>query len=370
MAVPLPTEIQTNLDLYNLNESLRAQRSEIDTAVSKIASGAYSAKNIFSELIDKLEETLRTIITLSEKVIVPEADFADFENNLTTLDEYASFDMLKYYNGIRKLLNFSNGFRVALLSLQDVPTQPVTPVLESSGDVLDTLETDEFIEQGFASPVFDKVPDFYYYTIHDGETLQKIANKVFDGDTNRWPEIAQINQLSDNDLIDSDLTGLVIKIPTEPGEGLFQNLNNLVYEPFFDGASEEQIEKFTYGSDLKINSKKFEISAIGDLRRIQGIACFIQNIQSRFDARKGTLNPSAQEWGLDPLDDFGNVPPVIALDRQLGDMEAQTLEDGRTVSASALRRSVEKIGDRINVDMEIFLIGGRNLIQNFNTSIG
>ncbi len=370
MAAPLPTEVQTNLDLYSLNESIRTQRSELDTAVSNLASGAYSAKNIFSELITRFEKTLNTAITLSEKVIVPEADFQDFEDGLTTLDQYASFDMLKYYNGLRKLLNFSNGFHVALLSLQDAPTLPITPVQEASGNVLDSLDTDEFIEQGATNPVHDAVPDFYYYTVHDGDTLQKIANIVFDGDTNRWPEIAQLNQLSDNDLIDLDLTGKVIKIPTVPGEGVSQSENNLVYEPFFDGTNEESIQQFTYGRDLKILDKHFEISATGDLKRVKGVACFIQNIQSRFGARKGTLNPSAENWGLDPIEDYSLVPQVIALDRLMSDMEAQTLEDGRTVSASALRRTIIKQGDRLDVNMEIFLIGGRSILQNFSTSVG
>lgn len=371
MALPLPTEVQNNIDLFNLNESIRKQRADMATAVSNLASGAFSAKSIFSALLEKFETTLRILITLMEKVLVPEESFQDFIDSNVTLDEFASFEMLKYYNGVHKLLFFTAGYHVALLQLQDAPTKPVTPVIQSAGDTFDTLDTKEFIEQGAENPVFDDVTEFFYYTIVDEDTLQIIANKVFDGDTNRWSEIAQLNSLLDNDLIDNSLTGTIIKIPASEQEGnISQSENNLVYEPFFDGVSEENIQRFTYGRDLKVNNKHFEISSIGDLRRVEGTACFVQNIQSRFNGKKGTLTPSQPYWGLDRLEDYGNIPVVIAIDRLLTDMEAQALDDGRTVSASAIRKSLVKSGDRFDISMEIFLIGGRSITENFSTSIG
>lgn len=369
MSLALPTEVQTNIELYNLNEHLKFQRGQLNFVVAKLATGVYSAKSMFSDLIDEMDVTLNSIIILSEKVMVPEANFQDFLDGLTTLDVYGSFDMLYYYNGVRKLSNYLNGIRIALIQLQDVPTKPVVPTGDVSGDFLETLSSTEFIEQGFDSPVYDDTNDFYYYTISDGDTLQTIANKVFDGDTNRWPEIAELNQISDNDLIDGDLTGETIKIPSDISSGVAQNENNLVYEAFFDGTNQELIEQFTYGQDLKLTEKHFEISATGDLRRISGIACYVQNIQSRFHGKKGTLNPSAEDWGIDDIKDDGNIPPVIALDRMLIDMEGQTEDDGRTLSASALRRTINKTGDRLDVNMEILLIGGRSITENFNTSL-
>lgn len=369
MSAILPTEIQSNIDLYNLNESIKQKRARLDTAVSQLASGAYSAKKIFSKILEELETVINETIVQVEKVIVPEEDFQDFKDSNKTLDEFASFDMLKYYNGLHKLLFFLPGFHVALLELQDTPTKPGTPAFQSAGDTLDLLDTDEFDAQGSINPVFDDNPDFFYYTIVDSDTLQIIANKVFDGDTNRWPEIAQLNGLSDNDLIDGSLTGEIIKIPTNQDDNRSQSENNLVFEPFFDGTDQAAIDRFTYGRDLKINEKHFEISGTGDLRRVEGTDCYIQNIQSRFNGKKGTLSPSQEYWGIDNIEDYANVPPVIAIDRLLTDMEAQALDDGRTVSASALRRSLVKTGDRFDVSMEIVLIGGKSITENFSTSV-
>jgi hypothetical protein len=366
MAKALPTEIQSDLTLYNLNESIRKQRADLDTAISKIASGTYSGKTIISEALNRLEDSIKTLIELVEKVIIPEESFQDFLDANITLDEFASFDMLDYYNGLQKLLLYLNGFHVALLSLQDAPTKPIAPTQEIDGNILDVLNSNEFLEQGFRNPVFDNTPEYTYYTVVDGDTLQTIANKVFDGDTYRWPELAEANELSDNSLIDQDLVGLVIKVPVAQEVNASQIENNLVYEAFFSGTDQKSIDRFTYGSDLKIVNKHFEISGIGDLRRTEGIPLIVQNLQSRFNARKGSLNPLEQNWGVNKIEDNANVPSIIALDRLLSDMEAQAVEDGRVLYASALRRTTIKKGDRFDVKMEINLIGGKSFTETFS----
>ncbi len=362
----LPLEIQNDTSLFGLNETLKNLRGDFGQAVSKMESGSFSIKKTFEGLIDEMNDTIDAITSRVEVAVIPEADFTDFENGDATLDEFGSLDIISYYNELKKLRLSLYGVTVALLSLQDSPTKPVTPSFVSESGVLDVLDTREFLEQGAENPVFEAQQSFKYYTIVQGDTLQKIASEIYDGDYHRWPEIAQANQLNDSDLLDDNLVGQVLKIPVDAATANRVSSGNLVFETFFDGVTQDAIDQFIYGRDFDLFNGQFQISGTSDLKRMSGITCVVKNLEYRFGNTKGALNPINPTWGLLALDESGDVPFVIMLDRFLSDMEAQATEDPRVLNAAILRKNLRIIGDRMDIEMQIDLLGGRNISENFN----
>lgn len=361
----LPFEIQNDLDLFSRNEELRSLRSSLITSVSKMDSGTFSIKKEFSSVVNDMVTVIDVILKRVVVTVIPKDDYSDFESGLLTLDTFASFDLMKYYNDLQKLKFYLNGITVALQSLQDITPVPLTPSSISDTGVLASLNSKEFIEQGSDSPVFETIQDYKYYTIIQGDTLQKIAIKVYAGEINKWVDIAHANNLSDNDLLDNDLVGQIIKIPIINSAKSISTFN-LVYETFFDGITASAIEQFTYGRDIKVVNGKFQISGSGDLQRISGIKSVVQNIQDRFNNTKGSLNSLNTNWGILPLNDTKKVPFAIHLDRLLTDMERQAMLDPRVVSATVKRNKLVLSGDRLDIEMDIILIGGKSIKEIFN----
>lgn len=366
MAVLLPQEIQNDFDLFAQNERLKQLRADFNEAVSKMETGSYSVKQAFAGLVDQINSLLDTLTSAVETTVIPKDSFQDFLDGVVTLDEFGSFDIIEYYNGLKKLRFMYYGATVALQQLQDVPVKPVSPAITAQTGVLDSLDSNEFIEQGSDNPVFEAQQSFKYYVIVAGDTLQTIASKVFDGDINRWPEIAQANSISDSDLLDNNLVGQTLKIPTEAAASNNLQSNNLVFELYFLGTTQKEIDRFNYGRDLDLFEKKLQISGTGDLKRNEGLTCLVDNLQARFDNSKGALNPLNPTWGLDSPGDASDIPFVIILDRLLSNMESQATDDPRVVSAAVLRKQIEVDGDVIRVPMDITLIGNRDLDTTFD----
>lgn len=362
----LPQEIHNDQVLFAQNEELRSLRAELTTATSQMESGSYSIKKVFAGLIESINRVIDSMTAAIEVAVVPEDEFQNFLDGLTTLDEYGSFDIIAYYNGLKKMRLVFYGATVALSQLQDVPVKPITPSVVQENGILDSLDTKEFLEQGAENPVFEAQQSYQYYVIVDGDTLQTIASKVYDGDINRWPEIAQANSLRDSDLLDNVMAGETIKIPVDAAGAANIRSNNLVYETFFDGLSQVKLDNFNYGRDIYLFEKRFQVSSTGDLKRAEGTKCLVQNVQARFDNTVGALNPLNPTWGLQPSGDTASVPFVIMLDRTLTDMESQASEDPRVLNAAAQRKKIRIEGDAVFIDIEMDLIGGKNFETTFD----
>lgn len=360
MAVELPQEIQLDLDLFTLNDQLRTKRSDFALAVSRMESQAYSIKKQFRNLVDDMISIIDQIISKVETAVIPKADFTGFEAGTVTLDEHGSFDILNYYGEINKLKLSLYGINVALLQIDDTNAIPLTPALSINANegTLDTLDENEFIEQGYENPVTELTQNFNYYTIMQNDTLHSIAAKVYSGDSSRWVEISRANNLRDSDLVGNQRLGETIKIPRGTGgNNLFDN--NLVYEKTFDNNSQKSIDRFNYGRDITLVEGKIQVDSENDLKWVEGINGVVENIKDRFDNTKTALNPLNPSWGLEPLGNFGNIPFPILLDRVLINMEAQAAEDGRVVSATIDRAKLDLKRDRLDVEMEILLIGSQ-----------
>jgi hypothetical protein len=361
----IPGEVQTDLNLYTLNNQLLGLRTNFAEAVSKLESKTYSIKKTFRTLYDNLMETLDRLIDGVEIAIVPMERFTDFENNLVTLDEFGSFEILEYYNGLQKLKLGYQGIYVAILRIQDIKEVPMTPANNQDSGILDSLNTEEFIEQGYANPVFELDKHKTYYTIIEGDTLQSIATKVYDGDMSRWPDIARENKINDGDLLGNAMLGETILIPMGPASQS-SIANNLVYETAFEGTNQKQIDRYTYGRDIDLFKKRMQVDSTNDIKVVEGIPGVIQNIKDRFDNSRGSLNPLHPDWGISPPSNDGAIPFHVSVDRLLEEMEAQCVSDNRVLDAVALRRSVKLIRDYLQVEMEIQLIGGQVEKDNFN----
>ena len=161
------------------------------------------------------------------------------------------------------------------------------------------------------------------------------------------------------------MIGTILKIPQGSVALSLISDRNLVYEETFVGTSQKAVDRFTYGRDLKLRDGKLIVDASGDLAVVEGVTGVINNVADRFKNRIGSLNPANPAWGMDKPANNGDVPFGIALDRQLTNMENQTTRDGRIIGATVDRSTVQVSGDRVDVDMEIFLIGGTTEKETF-----
>lgn len=362
MAVSLPFEIQNDSVLYAKNEELKGIRAELISLNSKIESGTFSGKSLIENIYTRLNDTIDYILKQIEIIIIPQGQRTNFSNGLVSLDEYGSFDIIKYYNELYRLKWVYYTLKVAIMQMNTTNTVSNNPAQTISSGVLNQLNDNEFLVQGSTNPVYDQEVTYKYYTIISGDTLPDISKKMYNGDPMKWPLISSANNLYDSDLLDNNLAGRVIKIPIISQSNNKTINDNIVYELSFSGTSQKSIEQFLYGQDIYLNNKKMEVSNTNDIRRVKGMQCVVQNIQSRFYNTKGSLNPLNVSWGVQSLDKDSNIPPVISLDRLLTDMESQAMADPRVVYASILRNKLRLNGDAIVVEMEIQLIGNEDLL--------
>jgi len=360
MAVNLPLEIQNDNVLFAKNEELRMLRANLITINSQIESGTYSGKSIIENIYSQLLDTINFLLKQIEVIVVPEENRTDFTNGIVTLDDFGSFDILKYYNELQRLKWIYYSLAVMIQQMNETNTVSNNPALAQSDNILNQLNDNEFLVQGAENPVYDQEVTYKYDTIVQGDTLPTIAARNYDGDISQWPKISSANNITDSDLLDSDLVGVIIRIPVITQLNSQSIDDNLVYETKVTTITQASIDQYLYGRDILLVNKKMQISSSNDIKRVKGTACVVQNIQSRFLNSKGSLNPLTPDWGLDSLDRDSNIPPIISLDRLLTDMEYQAMADPRVVNASILRNTLKLNGDAFTVEMEIQLIGNRD----------
>lgn len=364
----IPQELQNDFDLFQRNEELKYLRGKMAEAVSMMETGMYSIKKLFGYLITRMNAVIDELTELVETAVVPKERFEEFKNAQVTLDEFASYDTLQYYSDLKKLRFLNYGIIVALMRLQDTPARPLASsyaALSEKG-VLDTLDDREFIEQGATSPVFEMEQNYIYYTIQEGDTLASIAVRMYDGDASRWIDIARANGITDNDLLDDSMIGRVLKIPVSVGVSASQLVNNMVFEVYYGGASAKSIERYLYGRDIFMQDGKMLPSSMGDLLRMEGITCVLNNLQSRITTIKGALNPLNPDFGVEVPTENNDIPYAVAADRLLTDVEGQIQSDSRVSNAKVLRRSLKVDGDAIYIDVDVELIGGESVVSNFS----
>lgn len=352
----IPIALQQFPAITQRNAALAGMRSEFAEAVSKIQSGAFEVKRAMADLYAEMTGEIEVLRKLIEAAVVPADAAADFEAGVYALSDFADFDTMAYYNGLKKLEFTIHGVRVALLSLQDKKTAPVSRKNMSDG-VLVSLDSDEFENQGFENPVTENVVEYQYYVVLQGDTLQSIAQKTM-GDANLWTEISSINDLRFDDFLDGSAVGQIIKIPVVESIILQRGNRNLVYEAVFDGLDKKKLEIFYHGRDCLVEDGRFAISPNGDIRLIRGVDNTVAAVSRRLDMVKGGLNPLHPEYGVAKMAETNDRPYIVALDRFISDLEGQAGADPRVTSAEIQRKKIKVDGDAVFCKIDISLPAG------------
>ena len=310
-------------------------------------------------LVDQLMlDTIDDMVTRIENSIIPKGDKTDFDNGDATLGDFGSFEELAAYNSLLRQRFPILGITAALVTSPEKKAIPIKPPdVTLGGNVLDVLNNEEFVDQGYENPVTELTQKYVYYDIKQNDTLASIA-VTFYGDYRQWTRIAQANQLAENDLMDGDLIGELIKIPVDQGASLTRANDNFVFESDFDPSSPESIEAFLYGSDIDTRNGIFEADGYGDIRKLSGIDNAIRNLQTRLDTIKGGLNPIQTGFGVSLIGSDTETPWVVSLERVLKDIETQSQADPRVIAASIDRNTVRLEGEAITAEITIKLLGG------------
>ncbi len=304
-----------------------------------------------------IKDTIDSMMTAILSNAVPADRRADFDAGTVSLTDVTSFEVIEYYNGLAKLrlLNFG------IIAAQKIDPDAIEAPIQDeaylpTGSAVSVIHDDDFSDQGFEKPVTNVHYSYKYYSITQGDTLRSIALKFY-GDPGLWHRIAAVNDISENDLIDNDRAGTMIRIPVLAEEGLKRGDDNLVYETNYDPASTPSIQQYLYGTDIALRDKKIQIDGQGDLALVKGLDCIIANITDRMNGKKGSLIPHP-EWGLAPLSGFSGIPYVVRVEQFCQDLEQQAMLDPRVSTASVDRKTLSVIGDAIWVTLTIELIGG------------
>lgn len=286
--------------------------------------------------------------------------------NITLLDLGMSFDMMNYYSEIQKLKLANYGLSAAI---DTIPPQSTIPLHSGYSDIsssyLDSVNSDEFADQGFEMPVQTIEGRYEYHTVLGGETLKSIAVKRY-GDVSRWTDIARANGITESDLIDDEsFVGTIIKIPVE-GDGYSgQNADNMVFERYKSDSTTD-VMKYLLGQDFdNVNGGHMIVDESGDLKVASPVDSAINNIKDRIQSRKGSLNPLHPGWGIRSLGEFSEVPFFIGVEKLLMDVDSQIQEDPRVESGYVMRETVKFKGDAIWFRVVINLIDG----SSFNEQI-
>ena len=309
-------------------------------------------------MIDQLiDAQLDELIRVTEGMMVPDQIRDEFNAGTKSLVGIVDFDMIAYYNGLQKLKLSNYGIKAAVVSSPEKKEVSLQyTALESAGVTLDVLDDEEFADQGFKKPVIEQSFTFRYHTIVQGETLKRIASKYY-GEWTKYTLISQANGLTENDLIDNDMVGQVIKIPITAEDGLLRADDNLVFVGKYDASDPQSVQEYLYGADISLRNKRFEVDSSGDLKRVVGIACVIANLQDRMSARKGSLNVLHPDWGVNSIKSSKNLPFVVAVDHIFKDREQQAMDDPRVQTAYVNRKTISQKGDAISGEMTIEMLG-------------
>ena len=343
-------EVSSVTDLYEAATAVNQDITNIIEENTKIQSGKTTPftemPTFLSRIIASATEALSSFLT----VFIPTANLTDFENGDLTLDDFVSIDLLNFYNAQQKVITFANGMNGIIDS---IPRENEIRYYANADDYV--LTTEQFDEIDTQVIVNDST--YIYYVVKQGDTLRRIAQKVYN-DSEKYTKIVQANNISNNDIIDEALIGAILKIPIEISS-LTRSQDNLVYEGTIDPSD---VNIFLHGQDIFLQDNRMLISNTGDIRVVSGIDSTLQNLESRLTGTKGGLNTFVPDWGLIAPDE-GNAPFLVKVDRYLTDVQNQLLSDPRVESVKLKLDTLIIDGEVISISAEIDLIGTETKLE-------
>lgn len=305
-----------------------------------------SGEKIALDSLPLYSKTLRTYL------IQGKADFKDnflsreqrdeYDLGNLTLDEIIEMELVNFYNVLQKI-------EVANESLSGV--LKVAPSFEPIR-YAENADAYTLTEAQFDSEDERRVENnatFYYYTVMEGDNSKIIARRELN-DPEKFLNILEINNITENDFFDNTLIGKQIKIPIL-SESISGGDNNLVYE-----YNPEDIQAFLYGKDLATGIHNgILLSGSGDIAEIQGSDNVITQIENRVSNRKGSLNVFSPGWGVLAPDD-GNVPLLVKIERYLNSVIEQVRSDPRVETAQMDLTRLDYTGEKLSVPVKIKLV--------------
>jgi LysM repeat protein len=356
----LPISFRQNQSILTLSKRLQNLRSAFALAISEIQANIKTVQIALGTLPSDLINTIKILTKEIETSFIPVEEFPDFELGLVSLSDFVPDDVLRFYNGIRQLeLAYSQLVALQIVN-QKLPVKNANPGNVESDVYFKTLSDREFGGVGgYANPTIEIEQNYSYYKILQNDTLPDIARKVYNGDYTKWVLIAEANNITENDLISKNFIGQTLRIPNDEGAFLQTPENQVDEKPPIE-FNDKNLEKYLYGSDLKIKNKKLQISGNGDLDKVIGVDCLIQNLQSNIQIPLGGLNPMQPGLGVEKLDDTKQSLFIVQLDRYLSQIEGQLERDPRVLSATIDRRELENRQDTLIAPVIVTPIGGQS----------
>jgi hypothetical protein len=343
-------EISADSDLYTAATAVNQDVQNIIAENISIQSGKITPFEELPTILTRIIENATVAKNAFLNSFVPSDQLNDFNNGDITLDDLVSTDLLNFYNSQQKIEIFSNGMEGILNS---IPRENEIRYYATADDY--TLTTEQFDEEETQTIINDST--FIYYVIKQGDTLRGIAQQIY-RDSEQYIKIVQANNISENDIIDNNLIGSILKIPVEISS-ISRGQDNLVYEGTIDPSD---INIFLHGRDLFLQNGKMIISTTGDLDTISGSENTLQNINARLKGQKGALNTFNPDWGLISPDD-SNTPFLVKIDRYLTDVQNQMLSDPRVESVKIKLDTLRFEGEAIYFNTETDLIGTETKLE-------
>lgn len=328
--VSASVDIQNLIDNINTeNELIQAGKSTALTNLPVYVSALTTAVNL------ALAEFIDTFLSADQQVLYDTGDLA--------IDDVLDIDLISFYNTLQKVKLFSEELQGTLNTI--VKNEEIRFYANADNYTL----SEEQFDSGDENKV-ENDTSFYYYTVLDGDTARIIALRELK-DSEKYINILQLNNISENDFIDGTLIGTQIKIPLLAGT-VTRGDDNLVYD-----ANPDNIETFLYGSDIATTiDDGLAISGTGDILSLDGVDNVVDNIENRLEARKGSLNIFNPNWGSISIDD-SNAPLLVKIDRYLTDVTEQIQSDPRVESVKMELDKLDFVGERISVPIKIYFVG-------------
>lgn len=188
--------------------------------------------------------------------------------------------------------------------------------------------------------------DIQYYTVQQGDTLQKIALKFYNN-LEKDTIIAAANNLRHYDFENNAMIGKQVKIPLETLSSEKIN-NNFVYYKRTPRATIQEKETQFLGNDISLNENRdFVVDSTGDLAMVYGRDAYIENVIDRIRYAIGTLDPIHPFWGV--ILDIGSAPSSVTLKKIASAIESQVLSDPRTEYCFVDMASLQMNGDELRL---------------------
>lgn len=339
----IQADIGYNKEFLSASSVIEIEISNLTAENEKIQAGTSTPLTLLPIYVSSILSNTNTALDYFTDTFLSPEQKIEYDAGDLTIDDIVSKDLLLFYNDLQKV-------KLQIISLQGVLN--AIPVLEdirySTGADDYTLTEEQFDDPD--SSVVQGNSNFYYYTVMQGDTARVVALRELK-DPEKFVNILEINSISDNDFMDGSIIGQQIKIPIIASVVARSN-DNLIYEADFSN-----IEKFLYGSDLATGlNNELLISATGDLLSEDGIENAYDNIESRINNNKGSLNVFNPNWGTIAIDD-SNAPLMVKIDRYLTDVIEQLQADPRVESVKMDLDKLDWNGEKISFSSNVYFIG-------------